>query len=116
MIQRFVLCTFLVLLPALETVCCAQPKAGEQQLPKEITGESYWYNYAMQRVLKSSVQDGYIVGTIQARHGLSNFRVRRDVAEKPDVKSRGLKMAFEELVSWLKTTSREFALARLRAM
>jgi len=88
----------------------------EQTQPKEIAPDSYWYNYALDRVISSSEKDGYIVGTIQARHALSRFRVRKDLAVKLEAKTRGYKLAVDELVSgWLSTSAREFALTKLRA-
>lgn len=106
----------LVIFAILPNICYAQSKA-EEQTPKEITAESYWYNTTLGRVLKIDRTTTDIVGVIQARHGLSNFRVRRDKASDPQAKSQGLKMALRELAAWLEeTTSRGVALSKLQEL
>ncbi len=93
-----------------------QSKQADDQLPKIITGESYWYNHTMGRVLSTSDRGSYIFGTIQARHALSNFRALKEDVNNLDIKTKGVKMAAEELIAWLGTTSRDFAESKLREL
>ncbi len=88
---------------------------GQQtsEAPKEITVESYWYNKALDRVLTESDSGDYIVGTIQARHAVSPFRVNRNKAQGKDARTRGVKMAVEELIAWIDSNLAEYATTRL---
>lgn len=114
LVQR-ALHVFLLFIALMPTIICGHAKQDEEP-PTEITGESYWYNLGMERVLSSSETKNYIEGVIQARHTVSRFRVRKTQVADPASKSRGLKMVVEEMLAWLNTTSKDFAKAKLNAL
>jgi hypothetical protein len=102
-------CASLVAVLAMSVDCAGQTR-------EVITGESYWYTKTLDRVLSESDTGDKIVGVIQARHGLSDFELPKKDVLDAEKKNQGLKMALEELINWLDTTSRDFAQSKLQTL
>lgn len=100
---------FVLLLPV---VACGQEG-------KEITADSYWYNWAMDRVHNTSETDTYIRGQIDSHHGRQKFRVQKSQLANLELKLKGIKQAVQELINWLFIPGnqfREFTFSRLRTL
>lgn len=110
---RLVYFSIAFLLSGMQQSTFAQTATGPNGLPKEITGESYWMNKTLGRVLGEAETPTHIVGTIQAKHNPSAFSVPKDIASIEATRTHGMKMAVEEMLSWLNTSAKDYAVARL---